>query len=657
MMLSYYSRQKIQLLLYGIMLVLFLSLAMLAFYNWFIALVGLAVGTIVFFLLLRAERKVHEEIELYVTTLSKRVKLVGEEAVMELPIGILLYNEDYYIEWANSFLLSYFQKETLAGNSLYELAEAVIPIIKNEKGDIIQLNEQEFNVVIKPKEKMLYFIDISEQMKVARKQEEEQTVLLIIYLDNYDDLTQGMDDQTRSHLNSMVTSILNNWAKEYGIFLKRISSERFFAVLNQKTLHKLEDAKFSILDEVRESTSKQAASLTLSIGVGQGDISLPELGDLAQSSLDLALGRGGDQVAIKQLNGKVKFYGGKTNPMEKRTRVRARVISHALKELVIESDKVIVMGHKYPDMDAIGASMGIRRVAEMNDREGYIVLNDSEIDTSVKRLMTEVKNSSDLYSRVITPEEALDIATDDTLLVIVDTHKPSLVIEEKLLNKVEKVVVIDHHRRGEEFIKNPLLVYMEPYASSTAELITELLEYQPKVHKINRLEATALLAGIVVDTKSFSLRTGSRTFDAASYLRAHGADTVLVQKFLKEDIDTYIQRSQIIETVYFYRDGIAIAKGNNYSVYDAVMIAQAADTLLTMDGVQASFVIAYREQNTIGISARSLGDVNVQVIMEQLNGGGHLSNAATQMQDTTIADAEIQLQKAIDEFFEGGHEE
>ncbi|MGM7637477.1 DHH family phosphoesterase [Bacillus sp. Hm123] len=656
-MLSYYSRQKIQLLLYGIMLVLFLSLVVLAFYNWFIALVGLAVGTIVFFLLLQTERKIHEEIRLYVTTLSKKVKLIGEEATMELPIGILLYNEDYYIEWANSFLLSCFQKETLAGNSLYELAEAVIPIIKNEKGDIIQLNEREFNVVIKPKEKLLYFIDISEQMKVARKQEEEQTVVSIIYLDNYDDLTQGMDDQTRSHLNSMVTSILNNWAKEYGVFLKRVSSERFFAILNQRILQKLEDRKFSILDEVREKTAKQAASLTLSIGVGQGDISLPELGDLAQSSLDLALGRGGDQVAIKQLNGKVKFYGGKTNPMEKRTRVRARVISHALKELVTESDKVIVMGHKYPDMDAIGASMGIRRVAEMNDREGYIVLNASEIDTSVKRLMTEVKDSTDLSSRVITPEEALDIATDDTLLVIVDTHKPSLVIEEKLLNKVEKVVVIDHHRRGEEFIKNPLLVYMEPYASSTAELITELLEYQPKVHKINRLEATALLAGIVVDTKSFSLRTGSRTFDAASYLRAHGADTILVQKFLKEDIDTYIQRSQIIETVYFYRDGIAIAKGNNYSVYDAVMIAQAADTLLTMDGVQASFVIAYREQNTIGISARSLGDVNVQVIMEQLNGGGHLSNAATQMKDTTIPDAEIQLQKAIDEFFEGGHEE
>ncbi|WP_338752394.1 DHH family phosphoesterase [Bacillus sp. FJAT-52991] len=656
-MLSYYSRQKIQLLLYGIMLVLFLSLVVLAFYNWFAALVGLAIGAIVFFLLFRAERKIHEEIELYVTTLSKRVKWIGEEAVMELPIGILLYNEDYYIEWANSFLLSYFQKDTLAGDSLYEVAEAVIPIIKNEKGDIIQLNEQEFNVMIKPKEKLLYFIDISEQMKVARKQEEEQTALLIIYLDNYDDLTQGMDDQTRSHLNSMVTSILNNWAKEYGIFLKRISSERFFAVLNQRILHKLEETKFSILDEVRERTAKQAASLTLSIGVGQGDISLPELGDIAQSSLDLALGRGGDQVAIKQLNGKVKFYGGKTNPMEKRTRVRARVISHALKELVTESDKVIVMGHKYPDMDAIGASMGIRRVAEMNDREGYIVLNASEIDTAVKRLMAEVKNSSDLYSRVITPEEALDIATDDTLLVIVDTHKPSLVIEEKLLNKVEKVVVIDHHRRGEEFIKNPLLVYMEPYASSTAELITELLEYQPKVKKVNRLEATALLAGIVVDTKSFSLRTGSRTFDAASYLRAHGADTILVQKFLKEDVDTYIQRSQIIETVYFYRGGIAIAKGNNHSVYDSVMIAQAADTLLTMDGVQASFVIAYREQDIIGISARSLGDVNVQLIMEQLNGGGHLSNAATQMKQTTVADAEIQLQKAIDEFFEGGHEE
>jgi c-di-AMP phosphodiesterase-like protein len=381
--------------------------------------------------------------------------------------------------------------------------------------------------------------------------------------------------------------------------------------------------------------------------------SLPELGALAQSSLDLALGRGGDQVAIKLPSGKVKFYGGKTNPVEKRTRVRARVISHALRDLIIASDKVIIMGHKNPDMDSIGSSIGIYKVAQMNQKEAYIVVNMQEIDSGVKRLMEEIKHQETLYSYFIDPELALEIATDKTLLVIVDTHKPSMVIEERLLNKIDHVVVIDHHRRGEEFIASPLLVYMEPYASSTAELVTEFLEYQPKRSKIEMIEATALLAGIIVDTKSFTLRTGSRTFDAASYLRAHGADTILVQKFLKEDIDTYIKRSKLIESVSFYREGIAIAKGSEQELYDQVIIAQAADTLLAMDRVVGSFVIARREEGVIAISARSLGNINVQVIMESLKGGGHLTNAATQLTGLSIDETEVQLRLAIDEYFEG----
>ncbi|MBM7648157.1 c-di-AMP phosphodiesterase-like protein [Bacillus ectoiniformans] len=656
-MLSYYNRRNIQLPLYGLMAVLAVVLIILSMHSWIAGLIGLAAAAFLFFLLFRAEKRIHEEIEQYVNTLSYRLKKVGEEALLEMPIGILLYNEEYYIEWSNPFLASWFEQESLVGQSLYEVAEVVIPVIKSEKEETVQLNGRQFHLVVKPSERLVYFFDVTDQVETAKKYLEEKTVVSIIYLDNYDDLTQGMDDQTRSNLNSLVTSLLNNWAKEYGMFIKRISSERFFAVLNEKILLELEESKFAILDVIREHTAKQNAPLTLSIGVGQGELPLPDIGDLAQSSLDLALGRGGDQAAIKQTTGKVKFYGGKTNPMEKRTRVRARVISHALKELVTESDKVIVMGHKYPDMDAIGASMGIRRVAEMNDRDGYIVLDFSEIDTAVKRLVGETKEHPDLYSRFLTPEEALDLATEDTLLVIVDTHKPSLVIEEKLLNKIEKVVVIDHHRRGEEFIQNPLLVYMEPYASSTAELVTELLEYQPKTKKLSMLEATALLAGIIVDTKSFSLRTGSRTFDAASYLRAQGADTVLVQKFLKEDINTYIQRSQLIETVYFVYNGIAIAKGRNEAIYDSVLIAQAADTLLTMDGVSASFVIARRAKDTVGISARSLGEINVQIIMEQLNGGGHLTNAATQLKEITVDEAELQLSTVINQIIEGGREE
>lgn len=655
---SYLERRQLRYPLYGLMAVTLVLIGFLSFYNWIIGAAGFILTGLFVYLIFQVNHKIKEETEEYISTLSYRVKKVGEEALMEMPIGIMLINDDYYIEWTNPFLASCFHEDSLVGKSLYDVADAVIPLIKQEvETEIISLHDRKFRIIHKPEERLLYFFDVTEQAEIEKLYHDERTVISIIYLDNYDEVTQGMDDQTKSSLNSVVTSILNKWATNNGVFLKRVSSERFIAVFNEHILRLLEKGKFTILDEVRETTAKQNVPLTLSIGVGTGYSSLPELGSQAQSSLDLALGRGGDQVAIKQPNGKVKFYGGKTNPVEKRTRVRARVISHALKELVIESDKVLIMGHKNPDMDAIGSAIGILKVAQMNNHEGFIIYNKNEMDTGVQRLMDEIKQNEELYSRFISPEQAYEIVTDDTLLVVVDTHKPSMVIDEKLLNQIENVIVIDHHRRGEEFIKNPLLVYMEPYASSTAELVTELLEYQPKNGRIQMLEATALLAGIIVDTKSFTLRTGARTFDAASYLRSHGADTILVQKFLKEDIRTYIKRARIIENVYFYRDGIVIAKGSDDIRSDHVLIAQAADILLTMEGVQASFVLSRRVEDTIGISARSLGEVNVQIIMESLDGGGHLSNAATQLADLTIDEAESLLQHAIDDYLEGGQKE
>ncbi|MGA9225645.1 MAG: DHH family phosphoesterase [Mesobacillus sp.] len=655
---SYIERRQIRYPLYGLMAVILVLIGVLSYYNWIIGAAGFILTGLLIYLIFQVNHKMRRETEEYISTLSYRVKKVGEEALMEMPIGIMLINDDYYIEWTNPFIASCFHEDTLVGRSLYDVADAVIPLIKQEvETEIISLHDRKFRIIHKPEERLLYFFDVTEQAEIEKMYHDERTVISIIYLDNYEELTQGMDDQTKSSLNSLVTSILNKWATNNGVFLKRVSSERFIAVFSENILHLLEKGKFTILDEVRETTSKQNVPLTLSIGVGTGVSSLPELGSQAQSSLDLALGRGGDQVAIKQPNGKVKFYGGKTNPVEKRTRVRARVISHALKELVVESDKVLIMGHKNPDMDAIGSAIGILKVAQMNKREGFIVYNKNEIDTGVQRLMAEIKQNEEMYSRFISPEQAYEIATDDTLLVVVDTHKPSLVIDERLMNRIENVIVIDHHRRGEEFIKNPLLVYMEPYASSTAELVTELLEYQPKNGKIQMLEATALLAGIIVDTKSFTLRTGARTFDAASYLRSHGADTVLVQKFLKEDINTYIKRAKIIENVYFYRDGIVISKAEEDVYCDQVLIAQAADTLLTMDGVTASFVISKKTDHTIGVSARSLGGINVQVIMEHLEGGGHLTNAATQLYDVSIEEAEDMVKNAITEYLEGGQKE
>jgi c-di-AMP phosphodiesterase-like protein len=651
---AFLGKRSIRYPFYGLIGVTVFLLIALSLYNWIVSVAGLLVMFFPVYYMFVIDQRQRREMEEYIATLSYRVKRVGEEAFMEMPIGIMLINDVYDIEWTNPFLSAAFDEETLVGRSLYDVADNLIPLIKQEvETEIIMIYERKFRVIHKQEERLLYFFDVTEQKEIEKMYQDDRNVIGIIFLDNYDDLTQGMDDQMRSSISNLVTSILNKWAHDNGIFLKRVSSERFIAVFSERILKTLEKGKFAILDGVREMTPKQNVSFTLSIGVGTGISSLPELGVLAQSSLDLALGRGGDQVAIKLSNGKVKFYGGKTNPVEKRTRVRARVISHALRDLITASDKVIIMGHKNPDMDSIGSSIGIYKVAQMNLKEAYIVVNTQGIDNGVKQLMAEIRNHEHLYSHIIGPEEALEIATDKTLLVVVDTHKPSLVMEERLLSKIDHIVVIDHHRRGEDFIYNPLLVYMEPYASSTSELITEFFEYQPKRGKMEMIEATALLAGIIVDTKSFTLRTGSRTFDAASYLRAHGADTILIQKLLKDNVATYIKRSKLIETATLHRDGIVIAKGTEDALNDQVIIAQAADILLTMDGVLASFVISKRTDGVIGISARSLGNVNVQLIMESLQGGGHLTNAATQLTGLTVLETESKLLLAIDEYFEG----
>ncbi|WP_298831594.1 DHH family phosphoesterase [uncultured Planococcus sp.] len=605
------------------------------------------------------EKRVYEATEKHIETLSYRMKKVGEEALLEMPIGILLVNEKYEIEWANPYMTSTLEYDTLIGESLYTLSDDFHTLVKSEEARelTITLGERKYRVYYKADDRLFYLFDITEQVEIETLYYADRSVIGILFIDNYDELAQGMDDQTRSNLNSLVTSLINQWGADHGIFVKRISSDRFMAVFNESILKELELSKFAILDDIREVTAKDNLALTLSIGVGAGSASLVELGSLAQSGLDLVLGRGGDQVAIKHPSGKVKFYGGKTNPVEKRTRVRARVISHALRDLIQESDQVFIMGHKMPDMDSIGAAVGVAKMAAMNKVKGKIIIDFDEYDRSVMRLMEAIEGEPELFEQFITPEEALADMTEHSLLVVVDTHKPSMVIDERVLQRMERVVLIDHHRRGEEFITNTMLVYMEPYASSTAELVTELIEYQPKHEKLSMLEATAMLAGIIVDTKSFTLRTGARTFEAASYLRSNGADTVLVQRILKEDLETYIERAKIVQTVEFVGQGIAIAKGEHDRVYSPVLIAQTADILLTMKDVNASFVVAERPEGGIGISARSLGEVNVQIIMENLGGGGHLTNAATQMPNTTIEEAVNQLKAVILEDDEGGANE
>ncbi|MBU5594463.1 DHH family phosphoesterase [Amphibacillus sp. MSJ-3] len=638
-------------------LIAFILLGFTWFLQWILGLVmSILLGIALYYTIRQEQKETIEQAE-YIMTLSHRVRKVGEEALLEMPVGIVLYSEDFQIEWVNAYLNQFAGEGSFVGESLDAFSDKLKLAIKEDHSTVgFYLESVYFHVIIKKEERLLYFVDQTKQVEIQKDYDNHQPVIGIVFLDNYEEITQTMDDTAKSQVNSHVTTILNQWSDHYGIYLKRTSQDRFLALMNQEILLKLEKAKFEILNEVRELVSdNKNIPLTISLGIGIGRDTLPQLGKRAQSSLDLALGRGGDQVVIRDEEGKVQFFGGKTNPMEKRTRVRARVISDALKHLMQESDQIFIMGHKSPDMDSIGSAIGVLKIALVNELEAFIVIDVDDLDVGVDRLVAEIEQT-ELKDRLITPEDALERVTKSTLTVVVDTHRPSLVAEAKLLAKTDHVVVIDHHRRGEEFIDDPTLVYMEPYASSTAELVTELIEYQSPSLKLNCLEATALLAGIIVDTNSFTFRTGARTFDAASYLRSKNADTLLVQSFLEEDLEDYIMRSHLIERTLIYKDSIAIAQAEPGQVFSSVVIAQTADTLLKMRHISASFVISERSDGRVGISARSAGDVNVQVIMEQMNGGGHLTNAATQLEGVTTQQAKEQLLEIIDQSIGGGDE-
>ncbi len=618
------------------------------FFNQWLAFIAAILLFVMLIISVFIFRRFYRYLDRYLDDLSGKISVGSDRAVKTMPLGLIVLNENDQIEWVNPFMSERIERNVIS-DPINEVYPNILKQLEKAKEIEIADGAYAYRARYSEKEHILYFIDMTEEATIQQAYDDQQPIIATLFLDNYDEITQNMNDTQRSEINSMVTRVISRWAQEHNVYFKRYSSDQFIAYLNRRILRELEETKFDILSQLREKSVGYRAQLTLSIGVGEGSENLIDLGELSQSGLDLALGRGGDQVAIKNMNGNVRFYGGKTDPMEKRTRVRARVISHALKDILLEGDKVIVMGHKRPDLDAIGAAIGVTRFAMMNNLEAYIVLNESDIDPTLRRVMDEIDEKPELKERFVTSDDAWNMMTSRTTLVVVDTHKPEMVIDENILNKANRKVVIDHHRRGESFISSPLLVYMEPYASSTAELVTELLEYQPTEQRLTRLESTVMYAGIIVDTRNFTLRTGSRTFDAASYLRAHGADTILTQHFLKDDIETYINRSELIRTVKLQENGIAIAHGPDDKIYHPVTVAQAADELLSLDGVEAAYVVARREENLIGMSARSLGEFNVQLTMEALGGGGHLTNAATQLEGVTVEAAIEKLQQAINE--------
>lgn len=590
----------------------------------------------------------------YISDLSYRIHRGEQESLLEMPIGVMILNADGLIEWTNPYLTRYFNNENILGKRIedvdHDLQQLIMKYEESDEFHTVTWREHKFTMLIQSEYHSIYMLDITRYANLEERYEEEQISVGQIFLDNYDEITQSMTDQEISNLSNYVTNELATWSKKYGMYLKQIDDDHFFLLAYAKSLTAIENDKFNILDIVRESTSKQNFPLTLSIGISYGEDDLNSLADQAQSNLDLALGRGGDQVVVKSLDGTARFYGGKTNPMEKRTRVRARMISQALNELMGDADQIFVQGHTRPDMDSLGACMGIRRIAQMNNKKCWIVLDKEKVHSDIQRLLEASKKYPEISDSIITPSEALAKVTDSSLLIMVDHSKPSISISPDLYQRMtQKVVIIDHHRRGEEFPENPMLVYIEPYASSTCELITEMFEYQPHEEEpINRIEATAMLTGIFIDTQSFSMRTGTRTFDAASYLRSAGADSTEMQQLMKENIDNYLQRNHLISMVEFFHKDMAMIVGEEDRVYDPVTAAQACDSLLTMSGVDASFIVTKRSDGKVGVSARSTGSINVQIIMERMGGGGHLSSGATQIENKSIAEVKQLLLETID---------
>lgn len=578
----------------------------------------------------------------YVLTLTDRIQYAGQLAMKRLPIGMILYSSDGKIEWYNSYITALFPKVRLVGEPMTEF----FPELKDESGWVqnpvrMQIHGHHYEFIHQSTERLFIVREVTELVTLQEKYQSEKPVLGFLHLDNIDEAGQGLTDQEETLLISKVFQKISEWALRYEVAIKRIDTDKMFFITEQKHLDQIIQSRFDVLDSVRELTRGNKIPITLSIGVANTDGSSVELSKSAQAALEVALARGGDQAAVQNKE-KISFFGGKTNAVEKRNRVKARVVSHAISNLLNDAKRVVIMGHKNPDLDAIGSAIGVVKLAELNDCEAYIVLDEHL--TAVDRLMDEIKSHEYLGDIFVSSDKAYHWVGDpDTICVLVDTHKRSMVTEPKILDRAERIVIIDHHRRGEDFVEDAVLVYLEPYASSTSELVTELLQYQDYRLSLDTLEATALFSGIVVDTKNFSIRAGSRTFEAASFLRRHGADLMLVQSLLKEGLNQFIKRAEVIKNTELIDNHIAIAIGEENEVYDQLIIAQAADTLLSMQGITASFVLGYREEGVVSISARSEGDLNVQLIMEQMGGGGHLTHAACQPRNKTLTECKQQI--------------
>ena len=632
--------------------------------NWQLALAEGALTVLLYFYFRQSNQKRRQGVLQYIDSVTGSVDTASKSTLINSPLPTLVFRPDTgEIIWSNESFLQ------LAGvrEHLFEmrLSEAVPDFQvqwllsgKQESPERVELNNHRFRVygsLVRSRNRTgvqslvatTYWVETTEADHLREVYEASRPVAAILMLDNYEDLMKACEDTQRSAVLAQIDEKLQVWANAgQGILLKTDRSHYLFLFEEQYFQHFV-DEKFSILDTVRAIRVAENIHPTLSIGIGKDSPSIPELYKNAKLSLEMALSRGGDQAVVRnQVD--FAFYGGRTKATEKRTKVKSRVMANAFRELIADAGEVYIMGHSFADMDAVGAAAGICCAARKRGKQARIVI---DADHNAAKTMLERLNALPEYEGVfLSPGDAFLQMKADTLLVVVDTNRPDMVESPQLLESSNRVAVIDHHRRAATYIENAAFNFHEPYASSASELVTELLQYLVEPTDLLREEAGALLAGIVLDTKHFTQRTGGRTFEAAAFLRRSGADTAEVQRLFQGDLKDMVTKYDIIRRAEMYRSNIAVSVVEEPGV-DRVAAAQAADDLLTLKGVQASFVI-YAAEGAVLMSARSLGEINVQVILEALGGGGNSTTAGARIEDTDPESVRQQLIGVLDAYFE-----
>ncbi len=575
----------------------------------------------------------------------------AKDALVFGEIGIITYDEQYMATWINDFLE--IRNISVLGKKVTSWIPEISELFQGEVDTIIGKHEEYiYEVTRKENAQVLYIRDITEYQTLSLNYQKERVVVGLLHLDNYLEIQQYEDEAKMALINTNLRQPLVHWATRYGMFIRRLRSDRFLVILNEDIFAQIVKDRFSILNEIRSAADTIDVSITLSMSFARGTNDYHLMDTMVNDLLELAQSRGGDQVAVKRYGENVKYFGGNSEAKEKRSKVRVRVMAQAIKEAISEANRVFIIGHKEMDFDCMAAALCVSRMCASYKKMSYVVSESGGVEPQLKEALQIYHDKLKDRHQFITDGEASKLITKKDLIIAVDHHDPTISGGVETLKKGNKIIVIDHHRRGETFIDNPLLVYIESGASSSCELITELLPYQENKVDLSEEEATLMYLGILVDTNRFKMRTGSRTFEAAAYLRKSGIDSIAAENMLKESFEEFEAKTNILKYSEEYKGNMVISAVDDAHILTRTLMAQSADSLLNIKGIEASFVIAKTADDMVNVSARSKGIVNVQVIMEKMKGGGHFSAAALQREGVNVRDIYNELKMTIDQYFE-----